>query len=208
MRILILYRFASRGQIHQRVYSQLLLEKVLKAHKAAWFDCLFALLGSTNVKAVHKMMVKLTPVVPVVLLHSFSVWSLWGNFPSPFRRTNPAGNDFESNSSSVVVVVAVVVVVVVVVVASLNNQTTNKLWNTSISWLKFHFALVDIIWYTFLQQLFLVEQTQQLKFLGKFLNCLQKNRYFYLLLFPFLKECFFFKLLQFFPVDIFPRHKI
>ena len=31
-----------------------------KSQKAAWFDCLFALLGSLCVKAAHKMMVKLT----------------------------------------------------------------------------------------------------------------------------------------------------
>ena len=73
-------RIFFRGQFHQRLYAQLLRKKVLKAQKAAWFDCLFALLGSAHVKAASKMMVKLTPEekrYQTTSIHYFSVCLLY-----------------------------------------------------------------------------------------------------------------------------------
>ena len=52
--------FASWGQFHQSVDAKLKHLQIPKAKKAAWVDCLFALLGSASVKAASKMLVKLT----------------------------------------------------------------------------------------------------------------------------------------------------
>ena len=41
-------------QFHQRVYAQLLSAQIPKGQKAAWLDCLFALLGSDLLKAACK----------------------------------------------------------------------------------------------------------------------------------------------------------
>ena len=49
------------GQFHQHIYMHPLHPQIPKAQKAAWFDCLFMLLGSASVKATRKMLVKLTP---------------------------------------------------------------------------------------------------------------------------------------------------
>ena len=52
----------TRGQFYQRVYSQLLRTQIPKAQESFlnWLS-LFALLGSTRVKAAHKILMKLTP---------------------------------------------------------------------------------------------------------------------------------------------------
>ena len=59
------------GQFNQPVYAQLLSKQVPKAQKAAWFDCLIVSLGSACVKAAHKVMVKLTPVLNFFVLQKW-----------------------------------------------------------------------------------------------------------------------------------------
>ena len=49
-----------RGQFHQCVHKQLLSAQIPKVQKAAWPDCLFALLGCAHVKAARKMLMKFT----------------------------------------------------------------------------------------------------------------------------------------------------
>ena len=52
------------SQFHQCVYSQLWRLQILKAQKAAWVDCLYALLGSAGVKAEHKHVDEIDPRGP------------------------------------------------------------------------------------------------------------------------------------------------
>jgi len=49
------------GSISPRFYAQLLGTQIPKAQKVISHQYLFALLGSARIKAVHKMLVKLTP---------------------------------------------------------------------------------------------------------------------------------------------------
>ena len=49
------------SQIHQRVYTQLLRMQIQKHKKESQFKQLCVLLGSAGVKALRRMMVKLTP---------------------------------------------------------------------------------------------------------------------------------------------------
>ena len=78
------------GQFHQLNYVKLLCVQILKAQKAAWIDCLFALFGYVRIKAARKMLVKLTPGGNETVLkpssvthkdkrtfHFFDILSLW-----------------------------------------------------------------------------------------------------------------------------------
>ena len=49
--------------------------QIPKVQKAAWHDCLFALLGSARVKAAHKMLVKLTLDLFFFIIYLFVCWT-------------------------------------------------------------------------------------------------------------------------------------
>ena len=51
--------------------------QILKAQKAAWVECLFALLGSAHVKAAHTLNVG--EVDPSSKIHLFDIRTKWGD---------------------------------------------------------------------------------------------------------------------------------
>ena len=56
-------------------YRSFYATKIPKAKKAAWLDCLFALLESASIKDARKMLVKLTPVLCLFLSLCFTILS-------------------------------------------------------------------------------------------------------------------------------------